>query len=258
MRTTERVRETTEHVDEQGGRPAPNGLPTGWAADFCAFDLETTGVDPHSGRIVSAALVPFVGGDEGPARTWLVDPGVEIPEAAQRVHGISTERARADGEPTAVALPQIMDAVRALSASGTTLVGHNIVYDLTVLAAEAVRAGILPSPMPCSRISRPYSTRWSSIGRWTRTAGARARWEHSHSTTACLSRTRTTHSRTRGRQVSSPSPSPAPPRTGGNARRRTPRPADGVEAGSRPLRCRSSCVASDPRRWSAGTGRWNA
>lgn len=146
VRTTERVRETTEHVDEQGGRPAPNGLPTGWAADFCAFDLETTGVDPHSGRIVSAALVPFVGGDEGPARTWLVDPGVEIPEAAQRVHGISTERARADGEPTAVALPQIMDAVRALSASGTTLVGHNIVYDLTVLAAEAVRAGILPSP----------------------------------------------------------------------------------------------------------------
>ncbi|SMY10845.1 5'-3' exonuclease [Brevibacterium jeotgali] len=147
VQTTEHVRATAEPV--VGGAPvdrAVDSTSAGWAADFCAFDLETTGVDPHTGRIVSAALLPFAGGDEGPARTWLVDPGVEIPEAAQRVHGISTERARAEGQPTAVALPQIMDAVCALSASGTTLVGHNIVYDLTVLAAEAVRAGILPSP----------------------------------------------------------------------------------------------------------------
>ncbi len=165
VRTTERVRESREHVvggavvdrtvdssssvtvvDAPGGAPDPIGAPPGWAVDFCAFDLETTGVDPHTGRIVSAALVPFVGGEEGAARTWLVDPGVEIPEAAQRVHGISTERARAEGLPTAVALPQIVDAVCALAERGTTLVGHNIVYDLTVLATEAVRAGLLPSP----------------------------------------------------------------------------------------------------------------
>lgn len=165
VRTTERVAETTERVvggavvdravetssavtvvDAPAGAPVPIEPPLGWAADFCAFDLETTGVDPHTGRIVSAALVPFVSGEEGPARTWLVDPGVEIPEAAQRVHGISTERAREEGQPTAVALPQIVDAVCALADTGTTLVGHNIVYDLTVLATEAVRAGLLPSP----------------------------------------------------------------------------------------------------------------
>lgn len=164
VRTTERVAETTERVvggavvdravetssavtvvDAPAGAPVPIEPPLGWAADFCAFDLETTGVDPHTGRIVSAALVPFVSGEEGPARTWLVDPGVEIPEAAQRVHGISTERAREEGQPTAVALPQIVDAVCALADTGTTLVGHNIVYDLTVLATEAVRAGLLPS-----------------------------------------------------------------------------------------------------------------
>ncbi|WP_198393326.1 exonuclease domain-containing protein [Brevibacterium yomogidense] len=154
----ELTRETTVDVVPAAGAAPPSELapgaavlprepqvvPTGWAADFCAFDLETTGVDPHTGRIVSAALVPFTGGVEGPARTWLVDPGVEIPEAAQRVHGISTERARAEGRPTAEALPEILAAVNDMASAGRALVGHNIVYDLTVLAAEAVRAGLLP------------------------------------------------------------------------------------------------------------------
>lgn len=140
------TRETTVDVvpaDAQSS-PAPPPALTGWAANFCAFDLETTGVDPHTGRIVSAALVPFTGGTEGPSRTWLVDPGVDIPEAAQRVHGISTERARAEGVPTAVALPQILAAVTDLVSEDRALVGHNIVYDLTMLASEAVRAGLLP------------------------------------------------------------------------------------------------------------------
>ena len=129
-----------------GGAPGRDEQPAGWAADFCAFDLETTGVDPHTGRIVSAALLPFVGGVEGPARTWLVDPGVEIPEAARRVHGISTERARAEGQGSAEALQQLVDAVGGLASGQTMLVGHNIVYDLTVLATEAVRTGVLPTP----------------------------------------------------------------------------------------------------------------
>ncbi|GAA2107053.1 exonuclease domain-containing protein [Brevibacterium salitolerans] len=126
--------------------PAPKAGAPGWAQRFVAFDLETTGVDPHSARIVSASLVPFEGGAERPSRNWLVDPGVEIPEAAQRVHGISTERVRAEGTPAAEAVPQLLAAVRSLRESGTPLVGHNIVYDLTVLAAEAARIGVLPSP----------------------------------------------------------------------------------------------------------------
>ena len=119
---------------------------TGWAQNLCAFDLETTGVDPATGRIVSAALVPFADGQEGPALTWLVDPGIEIPEESQRVHGITTARVRADGIPTAEALPQILTAIAALRERGSVLAGHNIVYDLTVLAAEAVRAGLLAAP----------------------------------------------------------------------------------------------------------------
>lgn len=132
---------------EDGAAPAPvPPAPPGWASRFVAFDLETTGVDPHSARIVSASLVPFAEGREQASHDWLVDPGVEIPEAAQRVHGITTERVRADGVPTVRAVPELLAAIRSLGQSGTPLVGHNIVYDLTVLAAEAVRLGMLPSP----------------------------------------------------------------------------------------------------------------
>lgn len=128
------------------GQPRPAQPTHGWTRALCAFDLETTGVDPRTGRIVSAALVPFTDGTEGPARTWLVDPGVEVPVESQRVHGITTERVRAEGTPAAVAVPQILEAVTRLREDGSVLVGHNIVYDLTVLAAEGIRAGILGSP----------------------------------------------------------------------------------------------------------------
>mgnify|MGYP002652042991 CR=1 FL=1 len=60
------------------------------------FDTETTGTNVERDRIVTVALVHSVGpGRENETvATWLIDPGVEIPEPAQRVHGISTEHAR--------------------------------------------------------------------------------------------------------------------------------------------------------------------
>ncbi|MGW4866231.1 hypothetical protein ACWEO6_33780, partial [Streptomyces sp. NPDC004291] len=53
------------------------------------FDLETTGPEPESARIVSACLAYFAGGQLH-KRTWLLDPGCEIPAGATEVHGITT------------------------------------------------------------------------------------------------------------------------------------------------------------------------
>lgn len=103
------------------------------------FDLETTGTDPSKARIVTASLVEATTRE---ARDWLVDPGVEIPEAATAVHGITTERARAEGEAPGQALRQINAALAAVAAAGGMIVGHNISYDLTVMHAESVRHGL--------------------------------------------------------------------------------------------------------------------
>ncbi|MFF1963764.1 exonuclease domain-containing protein, partial [Streptomyces sp. NPDC058232] len=58
------------------------------------FDLETTGVDPESARIVTGCAVRFGGGQPSTARSWVVDPGVDIPAEATAVHGWTTEAAR--------------------------------------------------------------------------------------------------------------------------------------------------------------------
>ncbi|MBE8146352.1 hypothetical protein IOD13_07180 [Brevibacterium casei] len=78
-------------------RPAPTSeAGVAWPhARLVGFDLETTGVDPDTARIVTAAFVE----DPDRVEMWLADPGVEIPEAARAVHGITTEYAQANGMP---------------------------------------------------------------------------------------------------------------------------------------------------------------
>ncbi|WP_241242541.1 5'-3' exonuclease H3TH domain-containing protein [Brevibacterium aurantiacum] len=99
------------------------------------FDLETTGVDPATARIVTAA---FVESAEN-ARTWLADPGVEIPEPARAVHGITTEFAQANGAPVAEVVAELCTVLADLKAEGAVVVGHNIVYDLSVMSVEVKR-----------------------------------------------------------------------------------------------------------------------
>lgn len=122
---------------------------TPWFQTIAAFDLETTGVDTRSARIVSACVAELdADGAVVARRDWLLDPGVEIPDAAAAVHGITTERARADGIPAAVGVGQIVDAVRSVLDRGIGLTVYNAAYDLTLLANEARRHGIEPIAEP--------------------------------------------------------------------------------------------------------------
>lgn len=105
------------------------------------LDLETTGVDPTEARVVTACVVRTNTPDRW-QRDWLINPGVEIPDAAAAVHGITTEHARDHGQEPAVALAEIRQAIRELWADGAPLIGHNIVYDLTVLDHDLRRHGL--------------------------------------------------------------------------------------------------------------------
>ncbi|WP_228988923.1 3'-5' exonuclease [Streptomyces sp. DH8] len=108
-----------------------------------AFDLETTGTDVESDRIVAAAVVRLEADGSLPEeRTWLLDPGVAIPEEASAIHGISTERAREHGLPAAPAIEEIAGAVAEGLRSGTPLVVMNARYDLSLLDRECRRYGI--------------------------------------------------------------------------------------------------------------------
>lgn len=121
----------------------------GWADNLAVFDLETTGIDVDVCRIVTAHVgVVGPSGEVLEQREWLVDPGVEIPTAASLIHGVTTERARLEGQNAATAVAEIIDALAAAAARGLPIVAYNAAYDLTVLAREAERYGLAPLPGP--------------------------------------------------------------------------------------------------------------
>lgn len=114
---------------------------------MCGFDLETTGPDPLTARIVTACVVQCGGGQPVQSATWLTDvDGNEIPDEAANIHGITTDRARAEGTPLAEAVAEIVAALTQVTASGVPIVAMNARYDLTVLDREARRFGIDPLP----------------------------------------------------------------------------------------------------------------
>jgi len=122
-----------------------------WYENLATFDTETTGVDVRGARVVSACLAEIGPSGEVLARTdWLIDPGIEIPEQASRIHGITTERARAEGVAAADGVGSIVAALREVLARGLGLVVYNAPYDLSLLAHEARRhghAGIVARPV---------------------------------------------------------------------------------------------------------------
>lgn len=103
------------------------------------FDLETTGVDTTTARIVTASVVLLdAQGTVVNHREWLVNPGVEIPEAATAVHGVSTEKARAEGAPAKQSVQEIMQLLN-FASQQAPIVAFNASYDFSVLYNEALR-----------------------------------------------------------------------------------------------------------------------
>lgn len=110
------------------------------------FDLETTAPIPERARIVTAAIITRGLADgEKRDRTWLVAVDEEIPAEATAIHGVTTERARAEGVPLASALLEIGSVLMDAWKLGP-VVAFNASYDFTVLAAEMERCGLARLP----------------------------------------------------------------------------------------------------------------
>ena len=124
---------------------------------MCAFDTETTSVDVETARIVTACVAHVDGSGLTPPEpeTWLIDPGVEIPEEAVAIHGITTEKARAEGHSSADAVAGITSVLFSTAQEGP-LVIYNATYDLTVLDREMRRHGIWYQPAKTPYVIDPF------------------------------------------------------------------------------------------------------
>ncbi|GGH59745.1 3'-5' exonuclease [Rothia aerolata] len=104
------------------------------------FDLETTGVDPKTARIVTASLILVApDGSELRSGEWLADPGVEIPDQATQVHGISTQHAREHGQQAPQVVFELASALGGLFHDGVPVIAFNAAYDFSVLHHELAR-----------------------------------------------------------------------------------------------------------------------
>lgn len=120
---------------------------------FLAFDVETTGTDTEHDRIVTATTV-WIDGADLDTTSWLLDPGVEIPEAASAVHGITTEQVRNFGRPTGECVQEIVAVLWNAVEQGVPVLAFNACFDLTILDREARRTGA-PSVVP-PRVLDPF------------------------------------------------------------------------------------------------------
>jgi DNA polymerase-3 subunit epsilon len=136
-------------------QPPSRGRHRGWfERPLASLDFETTGVDPHTDRVLSYALL-----DVGDERAGLIDAGVPIPAASTAVHGISAE-SLVGAPPSRIAIAMITDWVQSLIDSGTGLVVFNAAYDLTMLRAEAERHGVRQPAWDRLMVVDPYIIDW--------------------------------------------------------------------------------------------------
>lgn len=101
------------------------------------FDLETTGVDPGSDRIVEMGFIKLYPSGEKEVKNRRINPQRSIPASATAIHGITNEDVAAE--------PVFAQVARSLYSwiEGCDLAGYNSnKFDVPMLVEEFLRAGV--------------------------------------------------------------------------------------------------------------------
>ena len=139
------------HIDPDAARPLIYDFDllvqkAGTAADetplreltYAVFDTETTGLLPHKDEIVQIGAVRVVRGKivSGENIDMLVNPGMPIPPASTKVHGISDAMVRGAPSPDK-AVPSFHKF-----AKGSVIVAHNAPFDMAFMHRHGKRLGL--------------------------------------------------------------------------------------------------------------------
>jgi DNA polymerase III epsilon subunit-like protein len=124
------------------------GLPRSWSAPVTALD--------NWPRLVQLAYMAYDGeGGLIAAVDTIVKPeGFTIPVESSRIHGITTERALAEGRD----LGGVLRDFKALLDPARYLVAHNISFDEKIMGAEFLRNGLPDIPAAKHKICTMHST----------------------------------------------------------------------------------------------------
>lgn len=99
---------------------------------YIALDLETTGTNPASDRIIEIGAARIVDGNVEDTRSILINPGFEIPERITEITGIC--------DLDVVNAPRIQDVLDDILdfTKDMPILGHNVIFDYSFLKKAAI------------------------------------------------------------------------------------------------------------------------
>ena len=101
------------------------------------FDLETTGVNIVTDKIVEISILKVFPNGNKESKTWLVNPEMEIPQESINVHGITNEKVVS--EPT---FKELASEVNEMILDADLAGFNSNRFDIPLLAEELMRVGI--------------------------------------------------------------------------------------------------------------------
>ncbi|HEA21285.1 hypothetical protein LCGC14_1618180 [marine sediment metagenome] len=104
---------------------------------ICFFDLETTGTNIAKDRIVEIAILKVYPNQTTESKTWLVNPGMVIPDEVIAIHGISNEKVANEPEFKELS-KEIYRMIKDCDLGGF----NSDRFDIPLLAEELLRADI--------------------------------------------------------------------------------------------------------------------
>lgn len=104
---------------------------------LCVFDLETTGVQVVSDRIVEMCVIKVEPNGTETTKVWRVNPGMPIPASASAIHGITDDMV-ADSPSFKELAPEIAAFMKECDVAGY----NSNRFDIPLLAEEMLRAEV--------------------------------------------------------------------------------------------------------------------
>lgn len=104
---------------------------------LCVFDLETTGTQIATDRIVEICIQKIFPDGSDEVKTWRVNPEMPIPEASSAIHGITDEMV-ANEKTFKELAPEIAAFIKDSDLSGF----NALKFDVPLLAEEFLRVGV--------------------------------------------------------------------------------------------------------------------